>query len=107
MLGGGEVSLPSAGSSLRCTMGAMRHDSLAEEQQARSRVAWQGSIAMQMMFVLGLEHALVRMDQEAGQHVTRNGLQDDMPCAASAARLNQCWTRLEQTLVDAGHQLRR
>ena len=43
-----------------------------------SRGGWQGSRAMQVMFVLGLEHALTKLDTTAPDGLTRIGLQDDM-----------------------------
>ena len=70
------------------------------------RGGWQGSRAMQLMFVLGLEHALSRLDNASLKECTRTGLQDDMTFVGSAARLNGAWDELEATLARAGHWLR-
>ena len=43
-----------------------------------TRGGWQGSRAMPVMFVLGLEFALSKSDAAAQQGVARIGLQDDM-----------------------------
>ena len=49
------------------------------------------------MFVLGLEHALSRLDNASLKECTRIGLQDDMTFVGSAARLNGAWDELEAT----------
>ena len=71
-----------------------------------SRGGWQGSRAMQVMFVLGLEFALSKSDATAQQGTTRTGLQDDMTFIGSAAAMNRSWNRIEGSLVEAGHRLR-
>ena len=50
---------------------------------------WQGSRAMQVMFVLGLEFALSKSDAMAPRGLTRIGLQDDVTFIGSAAALNR------------------
>ena len=72
-----------------------------------SRGGWQGSRAMQVMFVLGLEFALSKSDATAQQGTTRTGLQDDMTFIGSAAAMNRSWNRIEGSLVEAGHRLPR
>ena len=49
------------------------------------------------MFVLGLEHALSRLENASLKECTRIGLQDDMTFVGSAARLNGAWDELEAT----------
>ena len=50
---------------------------------------WQGSRAMQVMFVFGLEFDLSKSDELAPSEITRIGLQDDMTLMGSAAALNR------------------
>ena len=71
-----------------------------------TRGGWQGSRAMQVMFVLGLEFALSKSDDLAAREITRIGLQDDMTFMGSAAALNRSWNVIEGVLADAGHRLR-
>ena len=71
-----------------------------------TRGGWQGSRAMQVMFVLGLEFALSKSDELVPREITRIGLQDDMTFIGSAAALNRSWNIIEGTLADAGHRLR-
>ena len=54
-----------------------------------TRSGWQGSRAMQVMFVLGLEFALAKSDDLAPRELTRTGFQDDMTFTGSAAALNR------------------
>ena len=62
-----------------------------------TRGGWQGSRAMQVMFVLGLEFALSKSDAAAQQEVTRIGLQD----GRSSGRLqNRSWNSIEGSLAD-------
>ena len=70
------------------------------------RGGWQGSRAMQVMFVLGLEFALSKSDELAPSEITRIGLQDVMTFIGSAAVLNRSWSTIEGALADAGHRLR-
>ena len=67
---------------------------------------WQGSRAMQVMFVLGLECALSKSDDLAPREITRIGLQDDMTFIGSAAALNRSRGTIEGGLAHAGHRLR-
>ena len=61
---------------------------------------------MQVMFVLGLEFVLTKLDTRAPNRFTRIGLQDDMTFVASAPALDRSWNDLESTLAKAGHRLR-
>ena len=54
-----------------------------------TRGGWQGSRAMQVMFVLGLEFDLSNSDALAPRGLTRIGLQDDMTFIGSAAAVNR------------------
>ena len=65
---------------------------------------WQGSRAVQVMFVFGLEFALSK--SPAPREITRIGLQDDMTFIGSAAALNRSWRTIEGVLGEAGHRLR-
>ena len=56
-----------------------------------TRGGWQGTRAVQVMFVLGLEVALSKSDEMAPSEITRIGLQDDMTFKGSAAALNRSW----------------
>ena len=56
-----------------------------------TRGGWQGSRAMQVMFVLRLEFALSKSDELAPSEITRIDLQDDMTFIGSAAALNRSW----------------
>ena len=56
-----------------------------------TRGGWQGSRALQVMFVLGLESALSKSDDLAPLEITRIGLQDDTTFMGSAAALNRSW----------------
>ena len=67
---------------------------------------WQGSSAMQVMLVLGLEHARPKLDNGALRSCTRIGLQDDMTFIGSAAKLDGACDELEVTLASAGHRPR-
>ena len=60
-----------------------------------TRSGWQGSRAMQVVFVLGLEFALSMSDELAPSEITRVGLQDDMTFTGSAAALNRSWVPLK------------
>ena len=71
-----------------------------------TRGGWQGSRAMQVMFVLGLEFALSKSDALAMEEFTRIGLQDDMTFIGSAAALGRSWGNIEEALANAGHRLR-
>ena len=70
-----------------------------------TRGGWQGSRAMQVMFVLGLEFALSKSDELAPNEFTRIDLQDDMTFIGFAAALNRSWSTIEGALADAGHRL--
>ena len=59
-----------------------------------TREGWEGSRAMQVTFVLGLECALSVSDATAQQGVTRIGLQDDMTFIGSAAAMNRSWNSI-------------
>ena len=61
-----------------------------------TRGGWQGSRAMQVMFVLGLELALSKSDELAP-----HGL-DDMTFIGSAAALDRSWNDIEGTLRRLG-----
>ena len=87
---------------MECTDGPGRMVTRTASETARD---WQGSRTVLVMCVLGLEHALAQMDHEHMLSVTLIGLQDDMTCIGSA-RLNLCWTNLEETLKAGGHRLR-
>ena len=63
------------------------------------------SRAMQVMFVLGLEHTLSKIDTTVGG-VTRIGLQDDMTFVGSAAALNHHLERHRGYVGEAGHKFR-
>ena len=67
---------------------------------------WQGSRAMQVTFVLGLEFALSKSDELAPSEITRIGLQDDMSFIGSAAALKRSSGTIEGVLAEAGHRLR-
>ena len=67
---------------------------------------WQGSRAMQVMFVLGLEFALSKSDATAQQLITRIGFQDDVTFIGSAAAMNRSWNNIEGSFAEAGHRLR-
>ena len=56
-----------------------------------TRGRWQGSRAMEVMFVVGLAFALSKSDELAPSEITRIGLQDDMTFIGSAAALNRSW----------------
>ena len=71
-----------------------------------SRGGWHCSRAMQVMFVLGLEHAVTELDSTILEGLRRIGLQDDMTFIGSAAAINRSWNDLECTLAEAGHRLR-
>ena len=71
-----------------------------------TRGGWQGSRAMQVLFVLGFVSAISKWDEVAPHGLTRIGLQDDMTFIGSAAALNRSWNDIEGTLADAGHRLR-
>ena len=71
-----------------------------------TRGGWQGSLALQVMFVLGLEFALSKSDELAPHEITRAGLQDDMTFIGSAAVLNRTWNSIEDALAGSGHRLR-
>ena len=71
-----------------------------------TRGGWQGSRAMQVMFVPGLEFALSKTDELAPRQITRIGLQGEMTFIGSAAALNRSWNVIEGALADAGHRLR-
>ena len=71
-----------------------------------TRGGWQGSRAMQVMFVLGLEFALSKADDLAMGEFTRIGLQDDMTFIGSAAAIDRSWGDIERALADAGQRLR-
>ena len=71
-----------------------------------TRGRWQGSRAMQVMFVLVLEFAVSKSDEPAPRVITRIGLQDDMTFIGSAAAPNRSPSVIEGTLADAGHRLR-
>ena len=60
-----------------------------------TRGGWQGSRAMQVMFVLRLEFALSKSDDLAPREITRIGMQDDMTFIGSAAALNRSWSTIE------------
>ena len=72
-----------------------------------SRGGWQGSRAMQVMFVRGLEHEhdQAKLDTVAPDGLTRIGLQDDMTFIGSAAPLNRSWNEFKCTQAEAGHGL--
>ena len=59
------------------------------------RGGWQGSRAMQVMFVLGLEFALSKSDELAPSEITRIGMQDGLlQCSTAPGRpLKVCWPR--------------
>ena len=57
---------------------------------------------MQVMFVLGLELALSKLDALEANGLTRIGQQDDMTFIGSVAALNRSWNDIEWTLADAG-----
>ena len=71
-----------------------------------TRGGWQGSRAMQVMFVLGLKFALSKSDALAMGEFTRIGLQDDMTFIGSAAALDRYWGNIVEALANAGHRLR-
>ena len=71
-----------------------------------TRGGWQGSRALQVMFVLGLEFALSKSDDLAIAEFTRIGLQDDMTFVVSAAAPDRPWRNIQGALADAGHRLR-
>ena len=71
-----------------------------------TRGGWQGSRAMQVLFVLGFEFALSKSDELPPSEITRIGLQDDMTFIGSAAALNRSWCTIEGVLAEAGHRLR-
>ena len=71
-----------------------------------TRGGWQGSRAMQVMILLGLEFALSKSNDLAPREITRIGLQDDMTFVGSAAARNRSWSTIEGVLADAGHRLR-
>ena len=73
---------------------------------ATTKGGWQGSRAMQALFVLRLEFALSKSDELAPREITRLGLQDDMTFNGPAAALNRSWNVIEGTLAGAGHRLR-
>ena len=83
-------------------LGALRHKTV----DSTTRGGWQGSRAMQVMFVLGLEFALTKSDAMAPRGLARIGLQDEMTFIGSAAALNRLWNDIENTLAEAGHRLR-
>ena len=62
---------------------------------------------MQVMFALGLEHDLTKLDTTTPDGLTRIGLQDDMTFIGSAAALNRFLIELECTVAEAGHRPRR
>ena len=62
---------------------------------------------MQVMFALGLEHDLTKLDTTTPDGLTRIGPQDDMTFIGSAAALNRFLNELECTLAEAGHRPRR
>ena len=68
-----------------------------------TRGGWQGSRAMQVTFVLGVEHALRKCDDRAPEGVTRIGLQDDKTTVGSVAGLNRAWPDMGK-LAEALHQ---
>ena len=70
-----------------------------------TRGGWQGSRAMQVMFVLGLEFVLSKADDLAMGEFTRIGLQDDMTFIGSAAAIDRSWGDIERALADARHRL--
>ena len=65
-----------------CAMGALQHKVLAERcddgwtVDSTTRGGWQGSRAIQVVFVLGLEFALSKSDAVAPRGLTRIGPQD-------------------------------
>ena len=71
-----------------------------------TRGGWQGSRAMQVIFVLGLEFALSKSDELAPREITKIGLQADMTLRGSAAALYRSWSTIEGVLADGGHRLR-
>ena len=71
-----------------------------------TRGGWQGSRAMQQMYVLGPEFALSRSDDLAPREIMRIGPQDDMTFIGSAAALNRYWSTIEGVLAEADHRLR-
>ena len=70
-----------------------------------TRGGWQGSRAMQVILVLGLEFVFSKTDEPGPREITRTGLQDDMTFIGSAAALNRSWNVIEGTLADAGRRL--
>ena len=61
---------------------------------ARQEAGWQGSRGMQVIFVVGLEHAVTKLDSTALDGLTRIGPQDDTTFIRSAAALNRSWNEL-------------
>ena len=55
----------------------------------------QGSRALQVMFVQGLEHALTKLDKAVPYGLMWIGMQDDVTFIGSAAALNRSWNALE------------
>ena len=76
------------------------------QRDGTTRGGRQGSKAMQVMFVFGLEFAFSKTDELAPREIMRIGLQDDMTFIGSAAALNRSWSTIEGVLADAGHRLR-
>ena len=110
-LGSGQGCMPTACSDLRSPMGACdtRFWQRCDDGWTVDRTTgggWQGSLAVQVMFVLGLEFALSKSDDLAPREIKRIGLQDDMTFIGSAAALNRSWRTIEGALADAGHRLR-
>ena len=83
--------MPAACCDLRSTMGALRHEGFWQRWDDgwtvdnTTRRGWQGSQAMQVMFVLVLEFALSKSDAMAPRGITRIAFQDDMAFMGSAA----------------------
>ena len=76
-----------------------------------TRGGWQGSRAMQVMFVLGLEFALCKSDELAPSEITRIGLQDDVTFMGLSQRstvpLRVCWPKQVTDSVATNVEYRR
>ena len=80
--------MPAVSSDLCATRGSGR------DVNSTTRGGWQGSRAMQVMLMLGLEFALSKSDATA-QQGTRIGLQYDMTFIGSAAAMNRSWNNID------------
>ena len=69
------------------------------------RGGWQGSRAMQVMFVLGMEAQMRKAEEDLGPDVHRIGLQDDTTLVGSASAIQRGLPALRGHLAYGGHEL--